>query len=1543
MYGRSLDASILVKIFKSTFSREIDLKFSHSVWSLPSLRITAIWARRESEDKLRLKEKALILSPSSAGRLQDANIPTLLEFTVCIDLNATSNAPWTVFSYCVENGERPAELGLEYLDENAFKITHLGVPYIFKHKLELFTWFTVCISLNNLTRQLEAYVNSISVLNTKTMTENENYPPKVSGSLVLGCNHSRKAGIISLTSQSNFIGELYNFQMWNYSKSLQELFHCSEGNLLSWAKEPWKFARPHIDENLRCVSQAVPYLWKSANVTDEPSSTETTPFQTTTTNMAAKTSSTETTTFQTTTIFYAPRKVNSTFYAFSRMDPHVSLLWVSSALDPRRQHLTSPSIKLHPRPRSLHKDSRWHKGGERRLTRGCFKKGKLRGSIAIGIERIFGNILIGVERQRANMTAKPSSTETTFQTTTTNVTAKPFSTETATFQTTATNETEKPSSTKTTTFQPMSNLSTSITPQDHNLSSTKILNTATTNTSIVTHSPALYTTTLTEMGTTSLSVKPPGSQATDQPGLSNSSTQSPITESFPGNDLIINSSMILPTQNNVSITRNISSHHPIHPAATTTSSAAISPWVNRTTIQQVTTYSMLVTTPPFVTTNSGSLPVTMAHSSSRSSAAKSSPSSVTDTQTVTLGIPESFTNDSTTTKGTEPPAGNVTSAKAPMSTTSSDIKGTAQVVIGASTTVFSTQPSTPSHPSTESLGSQSAITNMATVEYRSVSYFVVNVTLKFSDVVTDGDVSSLVKSMMDTFQVNNNDFSVLEINVSEGPSYTAKLVIQANSSGNPESLSVKLQNLLENLNDDQGNITLSVQNVSIKALAKCPAETKCYDPFIYMWPETSPTETAKIRCYSNEDEFILRHCSISVITDGVEWENPDFSRCVLLAPLPNSFEDLENIIVTPENAKYLAEHILNMTTKARSLPENDVRIILSKLSEIIALEDIDVENAKTYLNVINDILSKGENSSLPKFTNQILNITEEIGFKLNFIGENANVTADSMALLVSEVNFSRFEDLYFTVNSYLEGKDIEISLEKPQTDEVVASIYLPEAIKDKIGSAVSKVQFNFLGSLSLFTDNTFHDHKLITYVISATIEGANIWGLDQSVKIELQHINDNVERHPVKCVFWDITKNNNTGGWNTSGCILDHTKDDYTTCTCSHLTHFGVLLDFSRKSINPLDEYIMSLMTYVGCGITSLFLGVTLVTYGMFRQLRKDYPSKILMNLSFSLLMLNLIFLINDWLSSFRIDGLCVSIAALLHYFLLTSFTWMGLEAVHMYFAFVKVFNSYIHKYILKLCIVGWGIPIIIVVAVLSVNVDFYGALSKSKQQSDPGDSSSLFCWIQNDIVFYVTVVVYFCIIFLTNISMFIVVLLQIKSLKATKIKDWKALFLHDIKNTLSLAFLLGLTWGFAFFAWDPVRIAFLYLFTIFNTLQGFFIFVFHCLIKENVRNHWRMYLCCGRCRLDNYSDWSRLSNADTKYNGRIHLSPSDSYQSTRSNNTASTNSSSLSGFSSNTYSGWNDGYGEIFINSARAAPSNRATTYPDSRRTLSFLDFGTQ
>lgn len=97
-----------------------------------------------------------------------------------------------------------------------------------------------------------------------------------------------------------------------------------------------------------------------------------------------------------------------------------------------------------------------------------------------------------------------------------------------------------------------------------------------------------------------------------------------------------------------------------------------------------------------------------------------------------------------------------------------------------------------------------------------------------------------------------------------------------------------------------------------------------------------------------------------------------------------------------------------------------------------------------------------------------------------------------------------------------------------------------------------------------------------------------------------------------------------------------------------------------------------------------------------------------------------------------------------------------------------------------------------------------------------------LSCWLKNDIAFYVSVVAYFCVIFLTNTIMFVVVMVQLRRIKRQNPQNNQyRKGLQDLRSVAGLAILLGLTWGFAFFAWGPVHLAFMYLFTIFNSFQG--------------------------------------------------------------------------------------------------------------------------
>nr|XP_023395220.1 adhesion G-protein coupled receptor G4 [Loxodonta africana] len=688
-------------------------------------------------------------------------------------------------------------------------------------------------------------------------------------------------------------------------------------------------------------------------------------------------------------------------------------------------------------------------------------------------------------------------------------------------------------------------------------------------------------------------------------------------------------------------------------------------------------------------------------------------------------------------------------------------------------------------------------------------------------------------------------------------SCVCQVIIKANSSLAPTELINKIKSKIHgnltytNFTQDQLTLLVKSEHVAVKKLepGRCKAdETASKFKGTYKWLLTNPTETAQTRCIKNEDGNATRICSISINTGKSQWEQPKYKQCKLLQELPNKIVDLANITINDENADDVAGHILNLIHESPHLDKEETKIVVSKVSDISQCDGISVNLTQIILQIIDAVLGKQNDSAsdVHEVSNEILRIIDRAGHKMEFFGNTANLTVARLALAVLRVDH-RFEGMVFSIRSFEEGIDPEIYLSEVPLGKILASIYLPKSLRERIPlNNLQTVLFNFFGQTSLFKIKNF-TKALTTYVVSASISDMSIQNLADPVVITLHHIEGSSSYGQVHCAFWDFGKNGGLGGWNSSGCTVNETNVNYTICQCDHLTHFGVLMDLSRATVDAVNERILVLITYTGCGISSIFLGIAIVTYIVFHKLRKDYPSKILINLCTALLMLNMVFLVNSWSASFQKVGLCITTAVALHYFLLVSLTWMGLEAVHMYFALVKVFNIYIPNYILKFCLVGWGIPAIMVTIILSVKKDLYGTLS----------SGTPFCWIKDDSVFYISVVGYFCLIFIMNLSMFCTVIVQLNSMKAQSQKTRRKMILHDLKGTTSLTFLLGLTWGFAFFAWGPVRIFFLYLFAIFNTLQGFLIFVFHCAMKENVREQWQIHLCCKWFRLDNSPDVS--------------------------------------------------------------------------------------
>ncbi|XP_061097832.1 adhesion G-protein coupled receptor G6 isoform X3 [Conger conger] len=646
---------------------------------------------------------------------------------------------------------------------------------------------------------------------------------------------------------------------------------------------------------------------------------------------------------------------------------------------------------------------------------------------------------------------------------------------------------------------------------------------------------------------------------------------------------------------------------------------------------------------------------------------------------------------------------------------------------------------------------------------------------------------------------------------------------------------------------------LVLDGLVVEAVENCDAEEK---PTHYNWPESRPTVTQFAPCFPNKALNASRTCMLNLHNYTSFWDSPDFTNCT----------DIDGIEVSAENAAEVVTQLADITQK--ELSTNEVSKVVTKLKEIVNVAKINASLATSMVTVFSNVMTSSD-KVLVGASELALKTVEEMVQKIVFEGPSLSITSQNLALGISALNTSDYNGTSFSAFMSPDTADVQIDFEAEQRNPL-AAVTLPPTLLSDLSDAdvelISRINFMFFSKTGLFQDQTSNGLNLSSFVVASSVGNQTIRNLPDPVQIEIVHLQNQSNPKPV-CVFWDFSIKDGNGGWNSDGCTVSPESNEYKTiCLCDHLTHFGILMDISgsAEKMDAQNNKILTFITYIGCGISAIFSAATLLTYIAFEKLRRDYPSKILMNLSTSLLFLNMVFLLDGWLASSDKEGLCVAVAVFLHYFLLTSFTWMGLESVHMYIALVKVFNTYIRRYILKFCIVGWGLPATIVAIVVAIDRKFYGKEFYGKEKN--GQGSSEFCWIKSQLIFYITCVGYFCVVFLLNVAMFIVVMMQICGRNGKRSnRTLREEVLRNLRSVVSLTFLLGMTWGFAFFAWGPVNLAFMYLFSIFNSLQGLFIFIFHCAMKENVQKQWRRYLCCGKFRLAENSDWSKTATNNTK------------------------------------------------------------------------------
>lgn len=101
----------------------------------------------------------------------------------------------------------------------------------------------------------------------------------------------------------------------------------------------------------------------------------------------------------------------------------------------------------------------------------------------------------------------------------------------------------------------------------------------------------------------------------------------------------------------------------------------------------------------------------------------------------------------------------------------------------------------------------------------------------------------------------------------------------------------------------------------------------------------------------------------------------------------------------------------------------------------------------------------------------------------------------------------------------------------------------------------------------------------------------------------------------------------------------------------------------------------------------------TNVVVSVSRCLNRDRSGKILLNLCISLLFMNISFLfisIKEHIDMYQVDT-CLIVTLLAHYFVLTSLSWMMVEAINMYQLLITVFATSETRFMFKRMMFAWG------------------------------------------------------------------------------------------------------------------------------------------------------------------------------------------------------------------------------------------------------------
>ncbi|XP_045429496.1 adhesion G protein-coupled receptor E2-like [Pipistrellus kuhlii] len=350
---------------------------------------------------------------------------------------------------------------------------------------------------------------------------------------------------------------------------------------------------------------------------------------------------------------------------------------------------------------------------------------------------------------------------------------------------------------------------------------------------------------------------------------------------------------------------------------------------------------------------------------------------------------------------------------------------------------------------------------------------------------------------------------------------------------------------------------------------------------------------------------------------------------------------------------------------------------------------------------------------------------------------------------------------------------------------------------------------------------------LFSDVISVFVSNNNTQNLSSPITFIFKHAVAPEPQQKLFCVFWESGQNGSY--WSTKGCWRVGTRDASTTCQCSHLSSFAVLM--AHYDVQEEDP-ALAVITSLGLSLSLLCLFLAALTFLLCKAIQNTSTS-LHLQLSLCLFLAHLLFLTAIDRTENKV--MCAIIAGALHYLYLASFTWMLMEGLHLFLTarnLTVVNYSGVSRFMKKFMLpVGYGVPAVITGISAASRPHLYGTPAR--------------CWLSTQKGFIWTFLGPVCIIFSINLVFFLMTIWILKTKLSSLNRN-----VSTLQNTRMLTFkamaqlfILGCTWCLGILQVGPAAHAMSYLFTIINSLQGVFIFLVYCLLSQQVREQYRKWL----------------------------------------------------------------------------------------------------